>query len=61
MTQVSTFGLGLVGIAAMALVGCSDSGSNSPYVEVRGGGFIFNYRIAEATAGVVVAPLRTST
>ena len=30
-----------------------------PYIELRGGGFLFNYRIAEATAGLVVVPLRT--
>jgi hypothetical protein len=41
--------------ALAALAGCSD---NSPYVELRGGGFLFNYRIAEATADLVLAALK---
>ena len=32
---------------------------SGPYVDVTGGGFIFNYRLAMAFAGVMVAPLRT--
>jgi hypothetical protein len=48
-----------VGLAAMTgLIGCS-SEETGPYFEIGGGGFIFNYRIAEATAGVVVVPKRT--
>src|SRR5690606_4434794 len=34
--------------------GCSDQ--TTTYMEVTGGGFIFNYRIAEAFAGLVVIP-----
>lgn len=34
--------------------GCSDQATT--YMEVTGGGFIFNYRIAEAFAGLVVIP-----
>jgi hypothetical protein len=44
-------------LALAALVGCSDD--KSPYLELRGGGFLFNYRIAEATGSLVVGPLRT--
>ncbi|HMN85335.1 MAG TPA: hypothetical protein PKA74_05035 [Bauldia sp.] len=47
-----TLVLGLALLAACS----SESG---PYLEVAGGGFMFNYRIAEATAGIVAYPLRT--
>jgi hypothetical protein len=44
-------------LAATGLfAGCSDQ--NSTYMDVTGGGFIFNYRIAEAFAGLVVTPRR---
>jgi hypothetical protein len=42
-------------LALLALVACSD---DSPYVVVSGGGIVFNYRIAEATAGVVAEVAR---
>jgi len=46
-----------VGILALALVGgCSDDSGD--YIKVGGGGFIFNYRIAEATAGVIAESQR---
>jgi len=45
-------------LATAALAGCLDD-DKSPYVELRGGGFQFNYRIAEATATVVLGALRT--
>lgn len=45
---------GLVALAALA--GCSD---DAPYVVVSGGGIMFNYRIAEATAGIVAEVART--
>ena len=48
--------IGIFAIAALA--GCSKE-ETGPYLELRGGGFIFNYRIAEATMGLVAAPLRT--
>lgn len=38
------------------LFGCSDKG---PYLDISGGGFIFNYRVSEAYAGFIAAPLRT--
>jgi hypothetical protein len=42
-------------LAATGLfAGCSDQ--NSTYMDVTGGGFIFNYRVAEAFAGLVVTP-----
>ena len=44
--------------ALAALAGCFDD-SKSPYLELRGGGFQFNYRIAEATATLVLGSLRT--
>jgi len=39
----------------LALASCSD---DSPYVVVSGGGIVFNYRIAEATAGIVAEVAR---
>ena len=48
--------LGIVMVAAAILAGCSDNSGN--YIKVGGGGFIFNYRIAEATAGVIAEPQR---
>jgi hypothetical protein len=44
-------------LVTAALAGCLDD-DKSPYVELRGGGFQFNYRIAEATATVVLGTLR---
>lgn len=48
--------------AILALIGalglpaaCSDSGE---YLAVAGGGFIFNYRIAEAEYGIALKPMR---
>ena len=43
-------------LALLALAGCSD---DTPHVVVSGGGIIFNYRIAEATAGIVAEVART--
>jgi hypothetical protein len=49
----------IVAMAALAgaalLAACNNGGK---YMEVVGGGFLFNYRIAEATAGLVVMPTR---
>jgi hypothetical protein len=42
--------------ATLALAACSESG---PYLEVSGGSFIFNYRLAEAYAGLIAARRRT--
>jgi hypothetical protein len=40
-----------------ALVACSEGG-DGPYLEFLGGGFVFNYRLAEAEYGFVVKRLR---
>jgi hypothetical protein len=42
--------------AASLLAACDNKGGK--YMEVVGGGFLFNYRIAEATVGLVVVPTR---
>lgn len=41
--------------AALLLASCNASGD---YLAVVGGGFIFNYRIAEATYGIALKPMR---
>jgi len=40
-----------------ALVACSEGG-DGPYLEFLGGGFVFNYRLAQAEYGFVVKRLR---
>ena len=42
----------------LALMGCKED-PNAPYLEFAGGGFIFNYRNAEAFYGFVAKPLRS--
>jgi hypothetical protein len=42
-------------LASLLLASCSDGGD---YLAVAGGGFIFNYRIAEAKYGIAVKPMR---
>jgi len=42
-------------LAAVLLSACKESGD---YLAVAGGGFVFNYRIAEATYGIALAPMR---
>jgi hypothetical protein len=44
-------------LALMFLAACS-SEESGPYIAIDGGGFIFNYRIAEATEGLVVGVRR---
>ncbi len=39
---------------AIALAACTESGP--PYLATEGGGFLFNYRLAEASAQIVVGP-----
>ena len=41
-----------------ALAGCKED-QNAPYLEFAGGGFIFNYRNAEAFYGFVAKPVRS--
>ena len=43
---------------ALFLAGCGED-PNSPYLSFAGGGFVFNYRNAEAFYGFVARPLRT--
>ena len=47
---------GLAFAAILALAACSEKG---PYLDISGGGFVFNYRLSEAYAGFIAAPLRT--
>jgi hypothetical protein len=42
-------------LAASLLIACEDN-SKTPYLEFAGGGFIFNYRNADAFYGFVVRP-----
>lgn len=42
-------------VAASLLAACEDN-SKTPYLEFAGGGFIFNYRTADAYYGFVVRP-----
>jgi hypothetical protein len=49
----------LVVVLGALLVAACSSQESGPYLEIQGGGFMFNYRIAEATAGIVAYPLRT--
>ena len=46
--------LGLL-LSASVLAACSGSGD---YLSPAGGGFIFNYRIAQATYGIALKPMR---
>ena len=55
MTVLRSFCL----VLGLSLVAACSSEETGPYLEIQGGGFVFNYRIAEATAGVVAFPKRT--
>ena len=44
--------------AALLIVGACEEKATDPYLEITGGGFIFNYRIGEAFYGFVAKPLR---
>lgn len=44
-------------IPMLFIAGCGD-GEEGPYVEIVGGGFVFNYRIAEAFYGVTAVAHR---
>ena len=57
MSNTRAWTLGIAALALVSLSACSEESGD--YVKVGGGGFIFNYRIAEATAGVVAGPQRT--
>ena len=45
-------------VFALFLAGCGEDPS-SPYLSFAGGGFVFNYRNAEAFYGFIARPLRT--
>ena len=45
-------------VLALWLAACGGDDPAAPYVEFLGGGFIFNYRLAEADYGFVVKPVR---
>jgi len=53
-----TLALALAGV--LALAGCDDDSAtgDAPYLEITGGGFVFNYRVADAYYGFVARPLR---
>jgi len=42
-----------------AAAGCDDDAESGPYLQIAGGGFVFNYRLAEAHYGLVVHVKRT--
>ena len=50
--------LEVLAFLALLAAGCSPDDPNAPYLEVAGGGFIFNYRIGEAHYGLVLAQKR---
>ena len=50
---------GLLLAAALLIVSACEEQASGPYLEITGGGFIFNYRIGEAFYGFVARPLRT--
>lgn len=45
-------------LAALLLSTCFTDDGDKPYVEFIGGGFIFNYRLAQADYGFVAKPVR---
>ncbi len=47
----------IFGVCTVLLAACGDEG-DKPYVEFAGGGFVFNYNIAEAYYGFVIRALR---
>lgn len=48
----------LVAAAFVLALSACDESSDEPYLEFAGGGFMFNYRIAEVFYGFVARPLR---
>ena len=45
-------------LAIVFLVACAEDSDDKPYLEFMGGGFIFNYRLAQADYGFVAKPVR---
>jgi hypothetical protein len=48
----------LVGLALASLVAASACNRSGEYLAIAGGGFVFNYRIGEATYGIALKPMR---
>jgi hypothetical protein len=44
-------------LLALLLAGCGED-AKAPYMEIAGGGFVFNYRIADAYYGFIARPKR---
>lgn len=53
--RVSPFFLRFALLVAVLTAACSESGE---YLALAGGGFVFNYRIAEASYGIALKPMR---
>lgn len=49
----------VIWLALAAILGLGACSEKGPYLEVSGGGFVYNYRLSEAYAGFVAAPRRT--
>ena len=58
MSGARRMAAGLVTAAALALSMAGCDSADKPYVKIEGGGFIFNYRVAEAFYGVSLKPMR---
>jgi hypothetical protein len=50
--------LALILVSAFLLTACGEDGADKPYLEFAGGGFVFNYNIAEAFYGFVARVVR---
>jgi hypothetical protein len=48
----------IVWLCTALFAACGEEGADKPYVEFAGGGFVFNYNIAEAYYGFVARALR---
>lgn len=48
----------LIQLALPAALAACSNGSDRPYLEIAGGSFVFNYRIAQLTYGIVLRQLR---
>ncbi len=49
----------IIGLAAALFLTACGEDPNAPYLNFAGGGFVFNYRNAEAFYGFVAKPVRT--
>jgi hypothetical protein len=53
------FGRVVIWLAFALVLGLGACSEKGPYLDISGGGFIFNYRLSEAYAGFVAGPRRT--